>query len=101
MSQFISIAPLIFFAAVGGGISDVLGRKLLLFWPVFGSLVLNLMGIVEDIFLETIPLKFFYVENIVSFFGGSAVFYLARSLKTFNLMIQRIKLSSKMREYVV
>lgn len=76
VSQFISFLPMFFFAAIGGGFSDVLGRKPLLFWPVFGYLVVNLLGIVEELFLETIPLEFFYVENISSFFGGSAVFYL-------------------------
>ncbi len=82
------------FAAIGGGFSDVLGRKPLLFWPVFGYLVVNLMGIVEELFLETIPLEFFYVENISSFFGGSAVFYLARIFTTAGFLLSFVNWTS-------
>ena len=69
-SQWISSVPTIFFAAVAGALSDEFGRKPLIFFPIFGTVITLAMNMINYAFIDTLPLEFFYLDNLASFFGG-------------------------------
>ena len=75
-SQWISSVPCVFFSVIAGALSDEFGRKPLLLFPLIGDLTRTLLNIVNYAFIETLPLEFFYLDSIASFFGGSTVYYL-------------------------
>jgi MFS family permease len=57
-------------------LSDEFGRKPLMFFPMLGIVVSILFNIINYAFIEDLPLEFFYLDNVGSFFGGYAVLYL-------------------------
>ncbi len=75
-SQWISSVPCVLFSIIAGALSDEFGRKPLLLLPLIGDFTRMLLNLVNYAFIETLPLEFFYVDNIASFFGGSTVYYL-------------------------
>ena len=75
-AQWISSVPRIIFSLYGGPFSDKLGRKPILLIPILGYIFTALSGIINYAFIETLPLEFFYLETISSFFGGLDLYYL-------------------------
>jgi len=72
-SLWISSVPGIIYSLYAGPISDKLGRKPLLMFPIIGVVFTSIVGIINFAFIETLPLEFFYLEGINSFFGGFQV----------------------------
>ena len=75
-SQWISSVPIFTFSIIAGALSDVFGRKPLILFPLIGYLVSCIVNIINYAFVETLPVEFFYLNRIGSFFGGYAVYYL-------------------------
>ena len=75
-SQWISSVPIILFSMIAGALSDVFGRKPLILFPLIGNLLAIICGIINYTFIYELPLEFFYMDNISSFLGGYAVYYL-------------------------
>jgi hypothetical protein len=69
-SQWISSVPVVFFAAIAGALSDEFGRKPLMFFPILGSVITLGANMINYAFIEQLPLEFFYLDNVASFFGG-------------------------------
>ena len=76
ISQWIAYVPLIGFSIIAGALSDVFGRKPLMLIPLIGYLLGSLTSIINYAFIDTLPMEFFYLNRISSFFGGYAVYYL-------------------------
>lgn len=75
-SQWIGSAPIIFFSCISGALSDEFGRKPLIFFPLLGLVVSFVLNIVNCVFINDLPVEFFYLDNVYAFFGGYAVLYL-------------------------
>ncbi len=45
-------------------------------FPIVGYFFSAIGGIISYVFLETLPLEFFYIETLPAFFGGLVVYYL-------------------------
>ena len=75
-SQWIASIPCIAFSIIAGALSDVFGRKPLMLYPLVGYFLASLINIINYAFIDTLPLEFFYLNKISSFFGGYAIFTL-------------------------
>ena len=73
---WISSAPAVIFSLYAGPLSDNLGRKPLIMIPLLGFLFTAISGIINFAFIKVLPLEFFYLETISSFFGGFSIYYL-------------------------
>ncbi len=76
ISQWIAYVPLIGFSVIAGALSDVFGRKPLMLIPLIGYLLGSFTSIINYAFIDILPLEFFYLYRISSFFGGYSVYYL-------------------------
>ena len=74
--NWVQCAPSIVFALFAGGLSDIIGRKPTLLVPLLGHIVAGIFDIINNAFIETLPIEFFYLSKIGGFFGGEAVYYL-------------------------
>lgn len=75
-TNYFYIVPGLLFALIGGALSDEFGNKGLLLFPLFGFFIETFFLIVNYVFIETLPLEFFYVDCISGFFGGGYVYYI-------------------------
>ena len=75
-SQWIASVPCIAFSIIAGALSDVFGRKPLMLYPLVGYFLASFINIINYAFIDTLPLEFFYLNKISSFFGGYAIFTL-------------------------
>ena len=73
---WIGTVPVIFFSIIGGALSDVFGRKPLMLFPLIGYFLSSTVNIICYAFIESIPVNFFYLNRISSFFGGYSVLWL-------------------------
>jgi MFS family permease len=72
-SKWISSIPMVAFALIAGSLSDRLGRKPPLLFPLFGYLISSVINVINYAFIETLPVEFLYLSRIGSFFGGYVV----------------------------
>ena len=77
-AQWLNNIPGIIFAVYAGPLSDQFGRKPLMMLPIIGYFLGAVGGIINYAFLESLPLEFFFVDTIPSFFGGLIVYYLGQ-----------------------
>ena len=75
-ANWIVAVPGIFFSLYAGPLSDRFGRKPVLMIPILGTALQAFGGLINYIFLDSLPLEFFYIETISTFFGGMVVYYL-------------------------
>ena len=68
--------PAFLYALFVGALSDDLGRKPLLMVPQFGNLLAGISDIFMYVFMEQLPLEFFYLEQLYSLLGGAPVYSL-------------------------
>jgi len=73
---WIQTGPSILYVFFAGALSDKFGRKPLILIPLLGFLFANVATLVNAVYLEELPVQFFYLEESMSFFGGLAVYYL-------------------------
>ena len=72
-SQWISSVPMIIFAIIAGALSDEYGRvKPLILIPLIGFLLSGLISMMNCALIDVVPLQFFYLDNLGSFFGSYA-----------------------------
>lgn len=76
VSQWIGGVPVILYSLFVGALSDDFGRKPFVFFPILGMLLVSVCDIINWALVETLPLEFFYTDQIANYFGGQAVYYL-------------------------
>ena len=75
-SLWISSVPGVIYSLYAGPLSDTLGRKPAIMIPLIGFIFTSISGIINFAFIKELPLEFFYLETISSFFGGFTIYYL-------------------------
>lgn len=76
IDTYISGWPAIVYCLVAGGLSDIYGRKPLLFLPIFGAVLGSVVRLIHLIFIRELPLEFLYLGGWYSWLGGSSLYYL-------------------------
>ena len=75
-AQWLGSVPALIYTLFVGALSDDLGRKPLIIIPLIGGILSAVSDVFMYIYLETLPLEFFYLEQFYYFLGGSPVYYL-------------------------
>ena len=73
---YLGAAPALIYSLFAGSLSDDFGRKPLMVVPMIGIVLTNIALLMNCLFIEELPVQFFYVDRIWQFFGGVSVFYL-------------------------
>ena len=66
------------FSFFAGALADIYGCKRFILLPVIGMLISDIGILINYAFISQLPIEFFYIEPIYSFFGGKAVYYLGK-----------------------
>jgi hypothetical protein len=74
------------FSFFAGALADVYGCKRFILLPMIGMLISDIGMLINYIFINELPIEFFYIEPIYSFFGGKAVYYLGKIFLKNNLL---------------
>ena len=73
---YIGAGPAFLYSLFVGSLSDDFGRKPLMVVPLIGVVLSNAALLLNYLFIEELPVQFFYVDRIWLIFGGASVFYL-------------------------
>ena len=76
ISQWIGQTPAFFYSFFAGSLMDHFGTKLFILVPLIGMLIQNIFLLINFVYMENLPIEFFYSMNIFYLFGGKAVLYL-------------------------
>ena len=76
ISIYLGAVPAIIYSLFAGSLSDDYGRKPLIIVPIFGAVLTAIGMLVNCIFIENLPVQFFYIDRLWQFFGGISVIYL-------------------------
>ena len=76
ISEWLMSAPALIFSFFAGALADNYGSKPFILAPMIGLLISDIGILINYIFIDVLPIEFFYIEPIWSFFGGKSVFYL-------------------------
>jgi MFS family permease len=76
VALYLGGAPALIYSLFAGALSDDFGRKPLMIIPMIGVLIGDTCLLFNYMYIETIPLEFFYTEQVWFFFGGISVMYL-------------------------
>ena len=75
----------IFFFSLFLALSDEFGRKPLILLPLVGFFTGYLLNTIHYSLLSSLPLEFFYTDNVSAFFGGMPIYYLGIYRQDLNL----------------
>ena len=76
IAVYIGAGPALIYSLFAGSLSDDFGRKPLMVIPLVGFVLTNVALLLNYLFIEHLPVQFFYVDRIWQLFGGVSVFYL-------------------------
>ena len=76
ISQWIGQTPSFLYSFFAGSLMDHFGTKLFILVPLIGMLIQNIFLLINCVYMESLPIEFFYSMNIFYIFGGKAVIYL-------------------------
>ena len=77
ISSWLYFIPGVIYSLFAGGLLDQFGKyRLLLFFPIFGTMLARLIMLVNYAFIETSPVEIFHLRSISSIFGGMSIYYL-------------------------
>ena len=77
ISQWLGGGPNLAYTLFAGSLLDQYGCKPFLIIPVIGLFISFICNIINYAFIESLPLEFFYLDNLFPLLGGKPVFYLA------------------------
>jgi MFS family permease len=64
-AQWLNNIPGIVFSLFAGPLSDKMGRKPLMLFPIAGHMLWAVFGTINSAFLDRLPLEFFYLGSIL------------------------------------
>ena len=77
IGSWLYFTPGVIYSLFAGGLVDRFGKfKLLLFFPIFGTMLTIILMLINYVFLDTFPVEFFYLRSVSSVFGGMSIYYL-------------------------
>ena len=77
ISQWLYCVPGVIYSLFIGSLVDRFGKmKLLVFFPIFGTLLSQLCMLINYLFINTFPVEVFYLRGVGAIFGGMSVYYL-------------------------
>ena len=82
---YIISGPALLFSFFAGALADIYGCKRFILLPMIGMLISDIGMLINYVFINELPIEFFYIEPIYSFFGGKAVYYLGKLFLKNNL----------------
>ncbi len=71
--------PPLALSAVSGSLSDRLGRKPLLLFPLFGACLSSLFSLLHLTVFGDVPAEFFLLESFQSYLGAPSLYYMGAS----------------------
>ena len=86
LPTYIISGPALLFSFFAGALADIYGCKRFILLPMIGMLISDIGMLINYIFINELPIEFFYIEPIYSFFGGKAVYYLGKLFLKNNLL---------------
>ncbi len=76
IQEWLQSGPAFVISFFAGSLLDNHGAKIFVLTPLIGMLLSDIGILVNYIFIESLPIEFFYIEPIWAFFGGKSVYYL-------------------------
>lgn len=70
---YVSMGLLCFYALVGGSLADDYGTKPLLAMPIVGTIFEAVTRIVGYVFMDSLPIEYWYLAEMHVAFGGETV----------------------------
>ena len=78
---WLSSGPALIFSFFVGSLIDIYGCRRFILLPMIGLLLSDIGTLINCIFIDKLPLEFFYMEQLWAFFGGMPVYYLGKIFK--------------------
>ena len=77
IGSWLYFIPGVIYSLFAGALVDRFGKfKLLIFFPIFGTMLTRLIMLINYAFLDTLPVEIFHLRSISSIFGGMSIYYL-------------------------
>lgn len=77
IGSWIYFTPGVIYSLFAGALVDKFGKfKLLVFFPIFGTLLTRIIMLINYAFLDKLPVEMFHLRSISSIFGGTSIYYL-------------------------
>ena len=77
IGSWLYFTPGVVYSLFAGGLVDRFGKfRLLLFFPIFGTMMTTLLMLINYVFIDTFPVEVFYLRSLSSVFGGMSIYYL-------------------------
>ena len=76
IGTYIGTVPAFIYSFFVGALSDDFGMKPLMVVPMIGNVLVSMSLLINYLFIETLPLQFFWMIKLSQFFGGTSVLYL-------------------------
>ena len=76
IEQWANNIPALVYSLSVGALSDDVGRKPLLFWPLLGMFLGSLVDLVIMIFVRELPVEMWLISSLAGFFGGQTIYYM-------------------------
>ena len=73
---YLGAVPAFIYSLFAGALSDDFGRKPLMVFPMIGNVLVSVSLLVNYLFIETLPVEFFWMAKLSQYFGGISVLYL-------------------------
>ena len=77
IGSWLYFIPGVIYSLFAGALVDQFGKfRLLIFFPIFGTMLTRLIMLINYAFLDTLPVEVFHLRSISSIFGGMSIYYL-------------------------
>ena len=76
IQQWMGGIPAIIYSFFAGSLLDKFGCKPFMLLPALGGAISSVCLLINYIFIDILPIEFFYMERMYYFFGGDSVLYL-------------------------
>ena len=74
--MYLGAVPSVVYSLFAGALSDDFGRKPLMLLPAIGMILRDAALLINYLFIEVLPLQFFYMQELWKLFGGISILYL-------------------------
>ena len=77
IGSWLYFTPGVIYSLIAGALVDKYGKfRLLVFFPIFGTMLTRIIMLINYAFLDRLPVEIFHLRSISSLFGGMSIYYL-------------------------